>query len=259
VDFHDAHVEADGFNIRFAEAGGGEPLVCFHGGGGLRVSYAHEFFAERYRVIAFEFPGFGTSAVNERSATMPDLARTMGEAIDALGIESYYLWGTSFGAKTALWLAAQRPEPIKALVLASPAAIRPDDWTPPPPEQMPKLMFVHPERQRPAEPPTPEIAQQNGALVRRLLGPPRDAELEDKLRSLDIPTLVVFGTEDKITPPDLGRLYVELMPDCYFVMLYDAAHGVDGDRPEAFSALVSDFLEHGDQFVVIRKSGVRYP
>ena len=71
--------------------------------------------------------------------------------------------------------------------------------------------------------------------------------------------IIMFGTEDRLTPPELGRHYAELLPHAHLVLIYDAAHAVDADRPEAFAALVSDFLEHREQFVVRRSSGLLHP
>ncbi|HZQ35962.1 MAG TPA: hypothetical protein VFD32_08520, partial [Dehalococcoidia bacterium] len=65
--FAERYVEADGFRIRYLEAGSGRPLVLLHGGGGLTLGRAQALLAERCRVIACEVPGFGASPVNERS------------------------------------------------------------------------------------------------------------------------------------------------------------------------------------------------
>jgi pimeloyl-ACP methyl ester carboxylesterase len=70
---------------------------------------------------------------------------------------------------------------------------------------------------------------------------------------------VLFGTEDRITPPELGRHYRELMPRFEFVIVYDAAHAIYDHRPEAFASLVADFLAQREQFVVRRESGLPYP
>jgi pimeloyl-ACP methyl ester carboxylesterase len=262
MSFAEGTVSADGFTIRYLEAGSGDgpPLVCLHGAGGLRLSHSHELLAGGRRVIALETPGFGDSPINERSGSLRELAATIRAGVDALGIESFDLWGTSFGGKLALWLAADAPDRVRALVLAAPAAIRTPG--PPPPEdpaELAAILYHHPERQAPAPPPTPEVATKQRALVARLIGPPRDAELEAAMRELPVPTLVMFGTEDRLTPSQLGRHYPELLPDCHLVLVYDAAHAIDGDRPEAFAALVSDFLEHHGQFVVRRESGLLYP
>src|SRR5712691_4511819 len=121
--FREGFVEADGFRVRYAEAGHGPPLVHLHGAGGLRLSPAHDLLARQFRVIAFEMPGFGHSPENTRTETMADYAMTMAHAADALGLDRINLWGTSFGGKAAVWLAVQVPDRLSALVLQAPAAI----------------------------------------------------------------------------------------------------------------------------------------
>jgi len=259
VSFHERFVSAGGFEVRYLEAGDGPPLVCFHGAGGPRLSRAHELLAERHRVIAFELPGFGASAVNERSGSMADLAATMGAAVSAVGIERFSLWGISFGGKLALSLAVQVPERLDALVLAAPAAIRTHSAGLPSPAELPALLHAHPERRLDTTPLPPEVDSKQRELVGRLIGPPRDPELEAAMRELQVPTLVLFGTEDRLTPPELGRHYRELIPNGHFVIVYDAAHAIYDDRPEAFAAIVGEFLEHHEQFVVRHESGLLYP
>jgi pimeloyl-ACP methyl ester carboxylesterase len=261
--FAERYVEVHGFRIRYLEAGNGEPLVCFHASGGPRLSRGHELLAERHRVVLFETPGFGRSAVNDRSASMAELARTMAAAIQALGIEKYGLWGTSFGGRLACWLAVQFPDRLNALVLVGPAAILPEGHTSRtvgvPLADRARLYFAHPERQPPSPPPDPVVIEQQEALVRRLRGPNRDPELEAGLATLPVPTLVLFGTEDRLIPPEMGPVYRELMPNCHLVYVYDAGHHIDADRPEAFASVVLDFLERREQFVVTRTSSLIHP
>jgi pimeloyl-ACP methyl ester carboxylesterase len=261
--FAERHVEVDGFRIRYLEAGSGDPLVCFHASGGPRLSRGHELLAERHRVILFEAPGFGQSAVNDRSASMADLARTMASAVEALGIQKYGLWGTSFGGRLACWLAVQYPERLDALVLVAPAAILPEGHTSRvagvPLAERARLYFAHPERQPPSSPLDPAIIAQQEALVRRLRGPNRDADLEGQLSTLSVPTLVLFGTEDRLIPTEMGRVYREIMPNCHLIYVYDAGHHIDADRPEAFANVVLDFLERHEQFVVTRTSSLINP
>src|SRR5438874_8400958 len=149
--FREGFVEADGFRIRYMEAGDGPPLVHLHGAGGLRLTPAHDLLARHFRVVAFEMPGFGASAENTRTQSMPELAATMAAAADQLGLDRYNLMGTSFGGKTALWLALQQPERVLAVVLEAPAAIRqkgarPSSGTP---EQRARQLYAHPDRMPP--------------------------------------------------------------------------------------------------------------
>jgi pimeloyl-ACP methyl ester carboxylesterase len=147
--FREGHVEADGFRIRYMEAGQGAPLVHLHGAGGLRLTPAHDLLARRFRVVAFEMPGFGLSPENTKTRLMPELASTMAGATQALGLDTFNLMGTSFGGTTALWLAVQAPERVQALVLEAPAAIRPEGAEPPSGtlEEMARRLYAHPERQ----------------------------------------------------------------------------------------------------------------
>ena len=95
--------------------------------------------------------------------------------------------------------------------------------------------------------------------IRWLRGPNRDADLEARLAILNVPTLVLFGTEDRLIPGEMGRIYREIMPNCHLIYVYDAGHHIDADRPEAFAGMVGDFLERHEQFVVSRASSLINP
>ena len=259
--FGEGEIEADGFRIRYLEAGAGPPLIHLHGAGGLRLSPAHGLLARHFRVIAFEMPGFGGSPENRRTATMSELAATMAAAVARLGIGEFNLWGTSFGATTSLFLALHEPQRVLALVLEAPAAIRPEGAEPPAgsPAEIARRLYAHPERVAPLPPVDPAVAARTGRLVRRLRRPDRDAELESRLAHLATPTLVLFGTADAVIPPAMGRRYKELMPQSHLVFVYDAGHAIASERPEAFAEVAADFLERHEAFVISRTGTVIHP
>jgi pimeloyl-ACP methyl ester carboxylesterase len=259
--FREGFVEADGFRIRYCEAGQGAPVVHLHGAGGLRLNAAHDLLAQRFRVIAIEMPGFGHSAENTRSCTIPELAATIVKAADALGLDRFDLMGTSFGGKAALWLAIHNPERVRALVLEAPAAIRPSGTAPVSgtPEQMAARLYAHPERMPKLAATDPDVQAQQQRLVARLRGPDRDAGLEEAIRRLDTPTLVLFGTLDRVIPSDMGRHYKELLPNGHLAFVYDAGHAIGAERPEAFAEIVTDFLERHEAFLISRAETVIHP
>jgi pimeloyl-ACP methyl ester carboxylesterase len=261
--FEEGFVEADGFRIRYMAAGQGVPLVHLHGAGGLRLTPAHDLLSRQFRVIAFEMPGFGQSPENTRTQSMPELASTVGRATEKLGIASFNLMGTSFGGKTALWLAVQQPERVTALVLEAPAAFRPEGLRPPSasdsPEEIARRHYAHPERLAPPSQPDRAIMEKHRRLVTRLAGPPRDLDLEERLSQLELPTLVLFGTLDALIPPEMGHLYKELIPNSHLVFVYDAGHIISAERPEAFTEVVADFLERHEAFVISRTETVIHP
>jgi pimeloyl-ACP methyl ester carboxylesterase len=259
--FSERFVDADGFRIRYMEAGQGPSLAHLHGAGGLRLTPAHDLLSRQFRVIVFEMPGFGESPENTRTRDMPELANTMAQAAAKLDLGAFNLMGTSFGGKTALWLALQHPQKVTALVLEAPAAIRREGSQPPSgtPDEMARRIYAHPERLGPLPVPDPAVQAKTRALVQRLRGPDRDPELERRLPELPTPTLVLFGTLDAVIPPEMGHFYKELIPNSHLVFVYDAGHAISTERPEAFTEVVADFLERHEAFVISRTETVIHP
>ncbi len=261
MSFREDFVEADGFRIRYLEAGEGPVLVHLHGAGGLRLHRGHDLLALKHRVIVMEMPGFGQSPENKRSADTRDLAETMAAAIQALGIESYDLMGTSYGGKVVLWLAALHPGRVRALVLEAPAAIRPPNARPSSgtPEERAARLYAHPERMPRPEPVDPAVEAKQLALVMRSIGPARDAALEERMGRMETPVLVLFGTMDRIIPSEMGRHYKALLPHCHLIFVYDAGHAPGAERPEAFTEAAMDFLARQEAFVVTRRGTMIFP
>jgi pimeloyl-ACP methyl ester carboxylesterase len=253
--FTEGSVEADGFRIRYVEAGRGSPVVMLHGMGGLILSKVHDELAKKYRVIAFEMPGFGQSPANAMSQSVQDLAQTMAQAAAELRLDRYALVGTSFGGRVALWQALQSPQQVDLLVLIAPTAVLPEGYTLPSvaPDQIGTLLFAHPEH-APAGPPLdPASVAREMALLQRIHGMSRDPELEGRLDEVQTQALVVFGTADKVVPPAMGRTYRERMPNCHYVLVYDAGHAVAAERPEALTNTIADFLDLRETFIVSRR------
>ncbi len=220
--FTERFVQADGGRIRYLEAGQGDSVVVLHEGDGLAASPLSNLLAQQFRVLAFEISGLGRSPVNEQPSSLRDLARTLAQAAAAVGLDRYVLVSTSASAPIALWQAIDAPEPIEGLVLVSPTALLPA-----------------------------------GRTVTS--GFNRDPELESRLGEIKAATLLLLGTKDKVIPPETGRMYVERIPNCYYVLVYDAGHAIETERPEALFAAVRDFVERRETFVVERNSTALNP
>jgi pimeloyl-ACP methyl ester carboxylesterase len=185
----------------------------------------------------------------------------MAVAARALGLSRFNLIGTSFGGTVASWMAVQQRDLIAGLVLDAPSLIRPEGSEPVSgsPEEIAHRLYAHPERAPSTPAVEPAIAARRLTFLRRLRGPARDTVLEEGLRRLRIPTLVLFGTQDRVIPSVMGRVYKELIPNAHLVFVYDAGHALMVERPEAVAEVVTDFLERSDAFIISRTKTVVFP
>ena len=79
------------------------------------------------------------------------------------------------------------------------------------------------------------------------------------MADINVPVLALFGTSDRLIPSDMARHYVEILPNCHVAMVYDAAHVIDADRPEATFSIAADFLENREKFLVKSTGELLHP
>ena len=111
-------------DITWREAGTGPALVLLHGIGSGAASWQGQFegFGDRYRVLAWDAPGYGESApLNESKPLGAHYAQAVAEWLQAAQVERAIVVGHSLGAIVAAAFAARCPQVVSALVLASPA------------------------------------------------------------------------------------------------------------------------------------------
>ena len=120
---------------------------------------------------------------------------------------------------------------------------------------------VFPDRVPAFTPPDPAAMARTWPLVERLLAstPDYDHDLAERLPGCAVRTLVLFGDRDGVIPPENGRTYRRLLPNCSFQLVHQAAHSIQGDRPEAFADDVGDFLARGWMFLVPEHSTLINP
>jgi len=261
--FKEGHVEADRFSIRYWEsgpkAGQGSPVVTLDTMT-WGLSDLHYGLAQKYRVVAFELPGFGCSPANTKSESMQDLAATLDQAVAKVVADTYVLIGTSLGANVALWQTLQAPDKVETLVLISPTAILPADGpVPGTPEELVQRLVSHPENVQRLPPVDPAILAKEQELTQRLKGTTHDLEAESRLSDIRCATLVVFGQKDNLVAPEAARLYREKIPNSNITFVYDAGHLIVAERPEALINAVSDYVERRETFTVSRQSSIISP
>ncbi|OSC23649.1 hypothetical protein B8W69_23315 [Mycobacterium vulneris] len=260
VQTRESAITVDGYTVRYWEAGSGRPIVFLHRGSGPLWSPTHDLLSASHRVIMIQLPGFGNSDYVPAGTTKDYAALVHRAALEIAG-GSYDLVGNSFGGLVAAWMAVQFPADVRSVILVGPAIfVRPGmsiDATEEAFDRITALEKAHPERHYP-QPLSSETKVKHLQVLQRLLVA-EDPELLAGLATLSVPALVLFGTEDQITPPDFGRKYPALNAAIFLSFVYDAGHAVDGDRPESLAHTIGLFTEHGFDYLIERGRTLLFP
>jgi pimeloyl-ACP methyl ester carboxylesterase len=117
-------VEIDGVRLHYVERGSGDPLVLLHGNGSMVQDFESsgllDMAAAKYRVIAFDRPGYGhTTRPRNRVWSAEAQADLINEALKELGASPAVVLGHSWGASVAMALALRHPASVRALVPVS--------------------------------------------------------------------------------------------------------------------------------------------
>lgn len=253
------------------QEGEGAPVVLLHGVFGASRVWAGVAprLAERHRVLAVDLLGFGDSArpSDPEMLSAPQQARALGEALDALGVGPAAFVGYDYGGPVALTLSHAQPERVRAMVLTATNAF-PDAPIPFPLSTMflpligglaERALFSRPGLRIAALAgagkgfrPDPglilgdrEQSRAVAALFHRALRqlPARYAPVEQALRALRVPTLVVWGDKDLFFSLEQGRRTAEAVPGATFHAYADAGHFVPEEQPDRFAADVRELME----------------
>jgi pimeloyl-ACP methyl ester carboxylesterase len=117
-------ITVNGVRLHYFERGTGTPLVLLHGNGTMiedfQCSGLIDLAAKKYRVIAFDRPGFGHSERPRRTMWTPAAqADLIAAALEEIGVPRAIVFGHSWGTLVALALAMKYPQEVRALILAS--------------------------------------------------------------------------------------------------------------------------------------------
>lgn len=233
-------------------AGRGEPLVFFHGAGiwhGINFAVP---WTEKFRVIVPFHPGFAESGDDPAMTDMHDYVMHYLDMFDALGIDKFRLVGFSLGGLLAAKFAVEHGHRVHRLVLVGPAGLRgkeqpKGDLLSLPFEQIPPLLVSNFDVIKPFLPEKPDLDfmgeryREGGTLARLLWERPYETKLPRYLHRLTMPTLLVWGEEDKLLPLQQAELWRQHIPKAEFQAFKGAGHLVLDESRAAVDA-VQKFL-----------------
>jgi len=237
--------------LSFYAAGEGRPVVYLHPAGGVRWTKVLDELAKSFKLLAPIAPGFDGTPAHASVKSMKGLAALAAEFIEKTVGGPCDVIGCSFGGYVATWLAALRPDLVDHLVLECPAGFRPKGHggRPASPEELRKLLFLHPEKVPPEEKSAEVEAANRKMLQHYAYSPDTDEDLLARLPSIDKLTLILHGTADRMIPKESVQLLKSRLPHAFLVYIWDAAHSIEVDQPERTLAVLRSFLERSEGFM----------
>jgi pimeloyl-ACP methyl ester carboxylesterase len=241
-------------------AGSGPPLVYLHPAPGLAWDPFLERLAEERTIYAPQVPGTTPGRPEQIQAVddLWDLVLLYEEAIRRLGLDRPEAIGHSFGGMLACELAAAYPQLFGRLVAICPIGLWRDDapvanWVAAAPEEMPGLVFHDPESEAAQAvfglPENPE--EMIGAIAgftwavgctAKFVWPIPEKGLAKRLHRIEIPTLFVWGRDDRLVPVVYAEEFGRRVAGSRVEVLGDCGHIPQLEQPEKTFALVSEFL-----------------
>jgi pimeloyl-ACP methyl ester carboxylesterase len=171
------------------------------------------------------------------------------DLFDALGLDKFRLVGFSLGGWLAANFAVEHGHRVERLVLVGPAGLRgkerpKGDLFLLPPEQIPSLLVSNFDVIKPFLPANPKDLdfmgdryREGGTLARLLWDRPYDTKLPRYLHRLTMPTLLLWGEEDKLLPVQNAQLWQEHIPKARLETFKGAGHLVLDEKREAVDAV----------------------
>ena len=251
--------------IAVEHGGNGPLLILLHGIGGRRQNFTDQLpvFAQEFHVVAWDARGYGGSDDYDGPLDFAHFAADLVRVIDYFGFETAHLMGQSMGGRICLETYAHFPDRIATLTLAGVHASF-GEFT-----EAQRLEFVE-RRRRPLVENGKTPAEMAPALALSLVGPDVAEDVYQRvvasisalhvtsyiktieattrydrsgvLPDIAVPTLVIGGEHDSLTPPAMKRELAGRIQGAQLEILSGCGHMANMERPGPFNTVVLDFL-----------------
>ncbi|MGV9826025.1 alpha/beta fold hydrolase [Gordonia sp. NPDC003429] len=265
--------------LRYHEAGdrSAPPLILLHGSGPGVTGWRNYrgnlgFFARTHHCFVLEFPGFGVSDPVEGHPVL-SAGSSVIRFMDALGIDDAAVIGNSMGGVVGINLAIKKPQRVRALVTIG--GVGPNVFSPNPSEGLRLLQeFTDaPDRDRlirwlqsmvydralvteelieerwqaaidPDAQQTARMMYSSAAfeMQQQFLASSDAPPYWSMMHKVSCPTLLTWGRDDRVSPPDMAMVPMRLIPDAQLHVFPRCGHWVMIEAKEAFEATVAAFL-----------------
>ena len=251
--------EVGGYKVRYLEEGDSKKnILLLHGLGGSAERWVKviPLLSSKYRVIAPDLIGFGHSEKPSVDYTIEFFAKFLTGFIDSLDISKTVLIGSSLGGQVAAECAGNNNS-IEKLVLVAPSGAMKHS-TPTIDAYMMAALYPNPSSARIAFEMMSGIGKVDDTtvdnFVERMSAPNaklafisavlsvKNSQIRDSLQKIKIPTLLLWGKEDKMIPVEYAQEFIDSIRNCKFHELSGIGHLPHVEDAEGFTQSVLDFL-----------------
>jgi pimeloyl-ACP methyl ester carboxylesterase len=257
-----ARAEVDGHSVAYRYTGEGPPLVLLHGFLCDSRCWRRQLagLSDRFGVIAWDAPGAGSSSDPPDPFTTADWARCLAGFLDLLGIERAQVLGLSWGGILAQEFYRLYPARVRALILSDTYAgwrgslsesacekrlercflessLPPEDfvarWVP--------QFFTEGASRDLKEEMSAVVSDFHPLGFRLMAKSSADTDTTDLLPNIEVPTLVLWGDDDRRSPMNIAEQLLDAIPNAELSIIANAGHVSNMEQPEEFNARVRRF------------------
>lgn len=254
---------SEGQRISYLVAGGpgagtGRTILLIHGSGVSARSWTEQLrgLGEALCVLAMDLPGHGESDPIPE-ATVEGYAGAAHGFLEVLGAGPVFVAGHSLGGAVAQALAARHPGVVKGLVLLSTCAKLPETdgflggllWYLPGPVRKAlffsiakKVLFAPGAASRAIRLGMEEIRTCRPETILKDVEAAKAMDLEEVAQGIRVPTLILCGSRDKVTPPALSERLNDLIPGSRLLILEGAGHMLPLETPQRVNRKILEFV-----------------
>lgn len=238
---------------KFVEEGEGQPLVLLHGLFGAMSNFSGiiEHFRHTHKVVVPMLPLFELDILH---TTVGGLEKYLTKFINHMGYENIHLLGNSLGGHVALVHVLKTTERIKSLILTGSSGLFENGMGDTYPKRgdyeyirkKTEMTFYDPNTA------SKELVDEVYSIVNermktlKVISLARSAirnNLGEELRQIKLPTLLIWGNNDSITPPFVAREFNKLIPNSELHFIDHCGHAPMMEVPGEFNVILEQFLQ----------------
>jgi pimeloyl-ACP methyl ester carboxylesterase len=247
------HLIKEEGKFKYVEEGKGEPLILLHGLFGALSNFEKliDRFKHTHKVVVPMLPLFDLDILH---TSVGGLAKYLHKFIETKGYDNVHLLGNSLGGHVALVHLLKHPERIKSLILTGSSGLFENGMGDTYPRRgdyeyirkKTEVTFYDPKTA------TKELVDEVFEITRnrlkaiKIIALAKSAirhNLGEELNNVKQPTLLVWGNNDTITPPFVGREFNRLIPNSELHFIDKCGHAPMMEQPEEFNVILDKFLK----------------